>query len=59
MADQIDAERAKQALERAKLASVKPGLDPLQLAEMEAAIRRAQIRLRVVRHGKTVPPHLE
>ncbi|OGR47281.1 MAG: ATP synthase F1 subunit epsilon [Elusimicrobia bacterium GWC2_65_9] len=59
MSDQIDAERAKQALERAKLASVKPGLDPLQLAEMEAAIRRAQIRLRVVRHGKTVPPHLE
>jgi len=59
MAEQIDAERAHQALERAKAEAVKPGLDPMQLAEMEAAIRRAQVRLRVARHGRTVPPHLE
>ena len=58
-AEHIDAERAHQALERAKAEAVKPGLDPLQLAEMEAAIRRAQVRLRVVRHGPTVPPHLD
>ena len=55
MADQIDAERARQALERAKAEVVKPGLDPLQLASMEAAIRRAQVRLRVARHGKGAP----
>ena len=59
MSEQIDAERARQALERAKAESVKPGLDPMQLAEMEAAVRRAQVRLRVARHGKSVPPHLE
>ena len=53
--EQIDAERARQSLERAKAESVKPNLDPLVLAEMEAAIRRAQVRLRVVRHGKGAP----
>jgi len=58
-AEQIDAERAHQALERAKAESTAPGLDPLVLTEMEAAIRRAQVRLRVARHGRTVPPHLE
>jgi len=57
-AEQINAERAHQALERAKLASTKPGLDPLQLAEMEADMRRAQARLRVSRRVKTVPPHI-
>lgn len=56
-ATQIDAERAHQALEKAK-AVVKPGLDPMQLAAMEAAIRRAQVRLRVSRRTKTPPPHL-
>ncbi|MBI4060236.1 MAG: ATP synthase F1 subunit epsilon [Elusimicrobia bacterium] len=56
-AGQIDAERAHQALEKAK-ASVKPGLDPMQLAAMEAAIRRAQVRVRVSRRGKTPPPHV-
>ena len=56
-AGQIDAERARQALEKAK-AVVKPGLDPMQLAQMEAAIRRAQVRLRVSRRGKTPPPHV-
>ncbi|MEK7382654.1 MAG: ATP synthase F1 subunit epsilon [Elusimicrobiota bacterium] len=55
MAGQIDAERARQSLEKAKMAALKPGLDLEQLAEMEAAIRRAQIRLRVARHGKGAP----
>ncbi|MCM2304016.1 MAG: ATP synthase F1 subunit epsilon [Elusimicrobia bacterium] len=55
-ASQIDAERAHQALEKAK-AVVKPGLDPMQLAAMEAAIRRAQVRLRVSRRTKLPPPH--
>jgi len=58
-AEQISAERARQSLERAKLAATKPGLDPLQLAEMDAAIRRAQTRLRVSRRVKSVPPHVE
>ncbi|MEK7233131.1 MAG: ATP synthase F1 subunit epsilon [Elusimicrobiota bacterium] len=57
-AGQIDAERARQALEKAK-AVVKPGLDPMQLAQMEAAIHRAQVRLRVSRRGKTPPPHVD
>lgn len=56
-AGQIDSERARQALEKAK-AVVHPGLDPMQLAQMEAAIRRAQVRLRVSRRGKTPPPHV-
>lgn len=56
MSDQIDAARAQQALEKAK-AVVKPGLDPMQLAAAEAAIRRAQVRLRVSRR-RTPPPHM-
>ena len=56
-ATQIDSARAQQALEKAK-AVVHPGLDPMQLAQMEAAIRRAQVRLRVSRRGKTPPPHV-
>jgi F-type H+-transporting ATPase subunit epsilon len=55
LSDQIDAERARQALEKAKAEVVKPGMDPLQLLQMEAAIRRAQVRLRVSRHGKGAP----
>ncbi|MFY9290912.1 MAG: ATP synthase F1 subunit epsilon, partial [Methylorubrum rhodinum] len=47
MAEQIDIERARQALERSRAAAVKPGLDPMTLAAMEADIRRAQVRLRV------------
>jgi F-type H+-transporting ATPase subunit epsilon len=53
--DQINAERARQALERAKAEATKPGLDPLVLAEIEAAMRRAQVRLNVARHGKGAP----
>ncbi len=55
-AGNIDSERAHQALEKAK-ATVKPGLDPMQLAAMEAAIRRAEIRVRVARRAKGAPPH--
>ena len=54
-ADQINAERARQSLERAKAESTKANLNPLHLAEIEASIRRAQIRLRVARHGKGAP----
>ncbi|MBI2385517.1 MAG: ATP synthase F1 subunit epsilon [Elusimicrobia bacterium] len=54
-ASQIDAERAHQALEKAK-AVVHAGLDPMQLAAMEAAIRRAQVRVRVSRRAKSPPP---
>ncbi len=57
-AGQIDSERAHQALEKAK-AVVHAGLDPMQLAAMEAAIRRAQVRLRVSRRTKLPPPHID
>ncbi|MDX6770133.1 MAG: F0F1 ATP synthase subunit epsilon [Elusimicrobiota bacterium] len=57
MADQIDVERARQALERSRAEAVKPGLDPMTLAAMEASIRRAQVRLRVSKR-KTPPPHM-
>jgi len=33
------------------------GLDPMQLAQMEAAIRFAQVRVRVARRTKLPPPH--
>ncbi len=47
MTGTIDSERAKQALERAKALAVKTDIDPLTLMQAEAAIRRAQVRLRV------------
>lgn len=47
MADEINAERAQQALEKAKAEMVKKDLDPLTLAAAEAAMRRAQVRLMV------------
>ncbi len=47
MAGEIDAERAKQSLERAKAQAQAPGIDPMTLAQAEAAMRRAQVRLRV------------
>lgn len=47
MADQIDAERAHQAFERAKGEIARRGLDPVTLAGAEAALRRAQVRLMV------------
>ncbi|MFA6315966.1 MAG: F0F1 ATP synthase subunit epsilon [Elusimicrobiota bacterium] len=49
MADAIDTERARQALERARAAahSRQQGGDLLTLAEAESAMRRAQVRLQV------------
>lgn len=47
MADAIDGERARQALEKAKSEAVRKDLDPLQMLQAEAAMRRAQARLRV------------
>ncbi len=47
MAEAIDAEAARQALEKAKAEAAKPGLDPMMLAQAEAAMRRAQSRLRI------------
>ena len=58
MAEQIDAERARQSLERAKAEMTRKDLDPLTLAAAEAALRRAQIRLFVAtrRHGSGAKP---
>ena len=47
MAGEIDAERARQALEKAKAEAQRRELDPLTLAQAEAAMKRAAIRLRV------------
>lgn len=47
MADEIDAERARQALERARAEAHRPDADDLTLSRAETAIRRAQARLRV------------
>lgn len=47
MAGAIDAERARQALEKAKAQATRTDLDPLTLMQAEAAIRRAQVRLKV------------
>jgi F-type H+-transporting ATPase subunit epsilon len=46
MAEEIDSERARQALEKAKAAARTP-TDSLTLAQAEAAMRRAQVRMRV------------
>ncbi len=48
MAEEIDGERARQALERAKAeAAAVRGGGPLTLAQAQAAMQRAQVRLRV------------
>ena len=47
MAESIDAERARQAMERAKAELLNKELDSMTLAHAEAAMRRAQVRLRV------------
>src|SRR3989338_536810 len=54
MAEQIDAERSRQSLEKAQAEVVRKDIDPLTLAAAEAAIRRAQVRLLVAerRHRK-------
>jgi F-type H+-transporting ATPase subunit epsilon len=45
--DEIDAERARQAFEKAKAELMRRDLDPLTLAQAEAAAKRAAVRLRV------------
>ena len=47
MAEDIDVERARQALERAKSESHQHRRDPMSLVEAESAMRRAEVRLRV------------
>jgi len=47
LAEEIDAEATRQALEKAKAQSQRSDLDPLSLKQAEAAIRAAQVRLRV------------
>lgn len=47
MAEAIDAERARQELEKATAEATRRDLDPLQLMAAEAAMRAAQARLRV------------
>jgi len=51
MAESIDAERARQALERAKAELLDKNLDSMTLARAEAAMRRAQVRLKVAQLG--------
>lgn len=56
--EQIDAERARQSLERAKAEVARKDIDPLTLAAAEAAIRIAHVRLLVAnrrRHGGGAP----
>ena len=57
MSESIDAERARQALERAKVELLDKNLDSLTLAHAEAALRRAQVRLKVaqLRSGRRKP----
>jgi F-type H+-transporting ATPase subunit epsilon len=52
LADQINAERAHQALEKAKAELVRKDIDPLTLAAAEGALRRAQVRLMVSERRK-------
>ena len=47
MSDAIDEARAQQSLHRAKAEAKKRRIDPLTLAQAEAAMRRAQVRLRI------------
>ena len=51
-AQHIDAERAKQALEKAKAEVARKDIDPMTLAAAEGALRRAQIRLLVANRGQ-------
>jgi F-type H+-transporting ATPase subunit epsilon len=47
MAEEIDSERAKQALEKAKAARQQKDVDPLTLVQAEASVRRAEVRLKI------------
>lgn len=63
MAETINAERAHQALEKAKADLVRRDIDPLTLAQAEASLRRAQVRIKVAQLGHKRPhvpgPHSE
>ena len=62
MASEIDAEAARQELERARAETTRRDLDPLTLAAAEGAMRLAMIKLRVAglrgrkRHPEQNPP---
>lgn len=56
MAEQIDVEAARQALEKAKAAATK-AMDPLTLAAVEAQIRAEHVRIRVAKR-RSPPPHM-
>jgi len=53
MAQEIDAERAKQALEKAKEELRRKNVDSLTLAQAEASIKRAQVRIKISLLKKT------
>ncbi|MBI3507579.1 MAG: ATP synthase F1 subunit epsilon [Proteobacteria bacterium] len=63
MAQEIDAEKTRQELEKAKAQATKAGLDPLTLAAAEGAIRVAMLKLRVAElrkgGGRTRAHHQE
>ena len=60
MAEEIDAEAARQELEKARTETARKDIDPLTLAAAEAAIRLAAVKLRVAelrgRRGRQGPP---
>lgn len=59
MAEQIDVEAARQALEKSKAAATK-AMDPLTLAAAEASIRAEMARIRVARRRSSpAAPHSE
>lgn len=47
LSEEIDAERARQSLEKAKAELLRRDLDPMTLMQAEAAARRAAVRLKV------------
>lgn len=58
--EEIDAERARQSLEKARAELTRRDLDPMTLAQAEAAARRAAVRLRVAELREVHPrkaPH--
>lgn len=55
LAESIDAERARQALEKAQADVRRHELDPLTLAAAEASVRRAQVRMIVSERRKHRP----
>jgi len=60
MASEIDAEAARQAMERAKATAARRDVDPMTLAAAEAALRWEQAKLRVAAlrgRRKPAPPH--